>query len=262
MPPSHKQWVIPFGVQLIPAGILLVGALFIKESPRWLFSHGHREAAIRNLSWIRQLPADHVYMMEEITGIDYALEQQSATIGIGFWKPFKAAGSDKRVMYRLFIGSMMFLWQNGSGINAINYYSPTVFKSIGITGQNTTLFTTGIFGVVKTVVSLIYLLILIDHMGRRFLLLFGAWSGSICLWIIGAYIAATNTGSSQNQDSSGGGGGDISSGGIAAMFFFYMWTVCYSGTWNGTPWVINSVSIAHTHSKKSSLLTDTGNLRP
>jgi magnesium-transporting ATPase (P-type) len=29
-------------------------------------------------------------------------------------------------------------------------------------------------------------------------------------------------------------------GGIAAMFFFYLWTVFYTPTWNGTPWVLNS----------------------
>lgn len=128
MAPSHKQWLIPFGVQLIPAGLLVIGALFIRESPRWLFLRGRREQAIANLCWMRQLPSDDIYMIEEIGAIDQALEEQRSTIGIGFWKPFKAAGTNKKVMYRLFLGSMMFFWQNGSGINAINYYSPTVFE--------------------------------------------------------------------------------------------------------------------------------------
>lgn len=120
--------MIPFAVQLIPAGLLLIGGVFIRESPRWLFSRGRREDAIKNLCWIRQLPENDIYMIEEIGAIDSALEEQRATIGVGFWKPFQAAGTNKRVMYRLFLGSMLFFWQNGSGINAINYYSPTVFK--------------------------------------------------------------------------------------------------------------------------------------
>lgn len=128
MEPSHKQWIIPFAVQLIPAGLMLIGCIFVRESPRWLFMRGHREKAIKNLSWIRQLDENDIYMIEEITAIDQALEHQRSTIGIGFWKPFQAAGSDKKVMWRLFLGSMLFFWQNGSGINAINYYSPTVFK--------------------------------------------------------------------------------------------------------------------------------------
>ncbi|KAJ5436561.1 Major facilitator superfamily domain general substrate transporter [Penicillium cf. griseofulvum] len=232
MEPSHKQWLIPFAVQLIPSGLLLIGGYFIRESPRWLFGRGRRGDAIKNLCWIRQLPEDDIYMIEEIGAIDQALEEQRRSIGIGFWKPFKAAGTNKKVMWRLFLGSALFFWQNGSGINAINYYSPTVFKSIGVKGTNTSLFTTGIFGVVKTVVTFIWLLWLIDHVGRRNLLLIGAAGGSVCLWVVGAYIKIAKPEDSTSDTLSGGG--------IAAMFFFYLWTVFYTPTWNGTPWVLNS----------------------
>jgi hypothetical protein len=218
---------------LIPSGLLLIGAVFLKESPRWLFSRGRREDAIKNLCWIRQLPADHIYMIEEIGAVDQALEEQRTTIGLGFWKPFKAAGTNKKVMYRLFLGSMLFFWQNGSGINAINYYSPTVFKSIGLQGANTSMFSTGIFGVVKTVVTFVWLLYLIDRVGRRLLLLIGAAGASVCLFIVGAYIKIADPASNPTQEMTGGG--------IAAMFFFYLYTVFYTPSWNGTPWVMNSV---------------------
>lgn len=122
---------------------------------------------------------------------------------------------------------------SGSGINAINYYSPTVFRSIGVTGTNTSFLTTGIFGVVKTVLTIIWILFLIDHMGRRNLLMVGAVGGSICMWFIGAYIKIAGTSSNTT-------GGSLSSGGIAAIFFFYLWTAFYTPSWNGTPWVINS----------------------
>ncbi|KAL4949571.1 general substrate transporter [Aspergillus filifer] len=231
--PSHKQWIIPFAVQLIPAGLLIIGALFIRESPRWLFLRGHREKGIETLCWIRNLDPSHIYMMEEINMIEQSLEQQRAKIGLGFWKPFKAAWTNKRILYRLFLGSMLFLWQNGSGINAINYYSPTVFKSIGVTGGNTSLLTTGIFGVVKAVITFVWLLYLIDHMGRRNLLLVGAAGGSVCLWFVGAYIKVAKP--EENPE-----GTALDSGGIAAIFFFYLWTAFYTPSWNGTPWVINS----------------------
>jgi hypothetical protein len=111
---------------------------------------------------------------------------------------------------------MLFLWQNGSGINAINYYSPTVFKSIGINGTSASFLTTGIFGVVKTVLTIVWLLYLIDRLGRRNLLMYGALGGSICMWIIGGYINGTNL--AKNKSDS------LGPGGIAAIFFFYLWT--------------------------------------
>ncbi|KAJ5894017.1 hypothetical protein N7495_005708 [Penicillium taxi] len=230
--PSHKQWIIPFAVQLIPPGLLLMGVFFIRESPRWLFMRGNREKAIKNLCWIRQLPQDDIYMIEEIGAIDQALEEQRSTVGLGFWQPFKAVGKNKKVQWRLFLGTMLFFWQNGSGINAINYYSPTVFKAIGLTGTNTSLFTTGIFGVVKTVATFIWLLYLIDRFGRRNLLLYGSLGGSICMWIVGAYIKVANPAKHPRTH--------MSSGGIMAMAFFYLWTICYTPSWNGTPWVLNS----------------------
>lgn len=185
MAPSHKQWIIPFAVQLIPAGLLFIGSFWIRESPRWLLSKNRREQALKNLSWIRKLSPDELYIVEEVAFLDAALEEQAATIGNGFWNPFKAVGNNRRVQWRFFLGGMLFMWQNGSGINAINYYSPTVFKSIGITGTSASFLTTGIFGVVKTCLTLIWLFFLIDRLGRRNLLMIGAAGGSVCMWIIG-----------------------------------------------------------------------------
>lgn len=206
MAPSHKQWIIPFAVQLIPAGLLLIGAFWLHESPRWLLSKHRRQEAIKNLCWIRNLPADELYIVEEVAMLDAALEEQAATIGEGFWKPFLAVKRSRTVQWRFLLGGLLFMWQNGSGINAINYYSPSkcipfvdfeverltcpiaVFKAIGVTGTNAGFLTTGIFGVVKTVLTFVWMFFLIDNLGRRNLLMIGAAGGSVCMWIIGGYV--------------------------------------------------------------------------
>jgi Sugar (and other) transporter len=144
--PSHSQWLIPFAVQLIPGGLLLFGTIWLRESPRWLIGNGQREKGLKNLCWIRQLPADDIYIIEEVASIDAAIEEQRHALGEGFWKPFIAVGKNRKVQWRFFLGGALFLWQNGSGINAINYYSPTVFASLGITGTSQGFLTTGIFG--------------------------------------------------------------------------------------------------------------------
>ena len=200
-------------------------------------------------------------MQEEILGIDSAVELQRSTVGLGFWEPFRALANNRRVLYRFTLGGLLFLFQNASGINAISehsptgtrliklltflsdYYSPTIFKSIGIVGTSTSLLTTGIFGVIKTLGALIWLFILVDKMGRRNLLMIGAAGGSVCMWYIGAYIKIANPSKNFVKDPTTGelvSTGTLSSGGISAMFFFYLWTCFYSPTWNGTPWVLNS----------------------
>lgn len=252
--PTRSQWLIPFAVQLIPAGLLFIGLFWIKESPRWLFANGKREEAMKILCWMRNLEPTDKYILEEIEFIDRDLERYEREVGKGFWKPFLALKQPK-IQWRFFLGGMLFLLQNGSGINAINYYSrfslitltstlgswrkqltcfpgPTIFRSIGVTGTNTGFLTTGVFGVVKTVLTVVWLLYLVDLVGRRRMLFVGAAGGSLCMWFIGAYIKIADPASKKDAKMDGGG--------IAAMFFFYLWTAFYTPSWNGTPWVVNS----------------------
>ncbi|KAA8564158.1 hypothetical protein EYC84_012135 [Monilinia fructicola] len=211
--PNYKQWIIPFAVQLIPSGLLFIGTLWLHETPRWLMSRGKREKAIKNLCWIRNLTEDDIYIKEEIYAIEQNIEQQMIGGGLGFWQPFKLLASSRKIQWRFFLGGSLFFWQNASGINAVNYYSPTIFKSIGIIGTNTSLFSTGLFGVVKTVGTFLYLLFLIDQLGRRKLLMIGSIGGALYT---------------------------LPPSGVSAVFFFYLWTAFYTPTWNPTPWVVNA----------------------
>lgn len=68
---------------------MFIGLFFIRESPRWLMTRGKRSKALENLCWIRKLPQDDMYMLEEVAAIDAGLEHQHSTVGLGFWQPFK-----------------------------------------------------------------------------------------------------------------------------------------------------------------------------
>lgn len=191
---------------------MFIGLFLIVESPRWLMVNNKREEALKSLCWIRMLPQDDLYMLEEVYAIDAALELQQSTVGLGFWQPFQTLWNDRVVMYRFFLGCSLFMWQNASGINAINYYSPTIFKSIGVEGTNSSLLTTGIFGVIKACVTIIWLFVLIDNMGRRNLLMYGAFGGGICMYYIGAYIAVADPANHPTTT--------LTSGGQSAIAFF------------------------------------------
>jgi len=232
LPANHKQWIVPFAVQLVPAGIFFLGLWYLRESPRWLLGKNRREEAIAHLGWIRMLGPEDRYLVEEIHMMDVQLEHERSLVGESFWSPIREVFTIGPIFRRMLLGTSLFIWQNGTGINAINYYSPTIFKSIGITGTNTGLFTTGIFGVIKTTFTLIWIFFLIDHAGRRNLMIIGAVGGGLAMYYIGAYIKISEP---QLHPTA-----TLSSGGISAMAFFYLWTIFYSVSWNGTPWIVNA----------------------
>ncbi|CAK5268045.1 unnamed protein product [Mycena citricolor] len=229
IPPSRKQWLIAFAVQLVPGGILFLGALFLVESPRWLAMKDRSGQALRNLCVLRNLPADAPYVVEELAEIEAGIVHERSLAGAGFFGPMFSVFRSPALIYRLLLACSLFVWQNATGVNAINYYSPTIFKSIGITGSSTSLLTTGVYGLIKLTGALIWLLYLVDSFGRRAVLIIGSVGGSICMYYIGSYIAIAQPTHHPSPT--------ISAGGRSAIAFFYVWTIFYGPTWNGTPWV-------------------------
>jgi len=78
---SSTSWRLPMAVQLIPGGLLFLGSFLLRESPFHLFRKGQEERAIANLTYLRNLPADHVYILEEISMARAKLEDELAMAG-------------------------------------------------------------------------------------------------------------------------------------------------------------------------------------
>lgn len=53
LPVSSKQWQIPVGLQIVPAGVLALGLFGMPESVRWLAKKGRFDEAWESLKWIR-----------------------------------------------------------------------------------------------------------------------------------------------------------------------------------------------------------------
>jgi len=68
-----------------------------------------------------------------------------------------------------------------------NYYAPQIFQNLGMTGTDSSLFATGIYGVVKMAACSVFLLFIADSLGRRWALLWTSGALAIVLYIIGIY---------------------------------------------------------------------------
>lgn len=78
--------------------------------------------------------------------------------------------------------------QQMTGTNAINTYAPTIFKNLGLVGTSVSLFSTGIYGIVKVTSCICFLLFMADSLGRRKSLLWTSLAQGAVMFYIGLYI--------------------------------------------------------------------------
>jgi hypothetical protein len=98
--------------------------LFCPESPRWLARQDNFEAAEKIIVNLRQLPADHPYVVREIGEIRMQVEERS-TLHMGKKQQFKKLFA-KGVRNRMGVGMALMFLQSFTGVNIITYYSPRI----------------------------------------------------------------------------------------------------------------------------------------
>ncbi|KAH9934615.1 general substrate transporter [Amylocystis lapponica] len=222
---GYRVWRIPFAFQLVPAGIMGLGLLTVAESPRWLASKGRTDEAILNLAYLRRVEPDDEEVRHEIAEIEAAIrEEREARQGLGLKEAFLGKGN----FIRFVIAVVIFLFQQWSGQNSVNYYAPQIFKSIGYSGTSNSLLASGIYGIVKLVATSIFVFFLVDSLGRKASLFISAMGMGVFFFIIGALLK-TYPPPTQAANP------PPASKAMAAMLYIY---VCfYSLGWGPLPWV-------------------------
>lgn len=241
---NPMQWRVPVAIQLPLIGVFLLGCVFLPESPRLLVKKGRLDSALAILARLRGLDPAHGYVQREFANIQAEVQLERSAMGVSSddsrWTVVRKLARDcvrRDILYRISIGCVTQFIAQMSGINGINYYSPTIFKSLGIVGTSTGLFATGIYGVVKSVTAVVALFFLVDRLGRKTLLLIGCGIMTFSLLFVGVYIKVagpTATGSADRQ---------ISGGGIAACAFIYLYVVGYVSSFAGIPWILSSEAV-------------------
>ncbi|KAK4556907.1 hypothetical protein LTR86_005888 [Recurvomyces mirabilis] len=234
---SSTAWRIPMGVQIIPAALLAIGIPFLRESPVWLLKKDRTEEAYKVYSYYRNLPVDHQYIHEDVMFVRGQIEhERSVSTGArptfgAFIKGAAKEATLKGMRNRFALVFIMFMWQAWSGAAAINYYSPTIFNSIGLT--DVTLWT-GVYGLIKAAGSIIFYTFFVDTFGRKMPWIISSLACAVCQYYLAGYIAVAKSSATVDPTPSTVAGGKAA---VAAIMIF-------GATWsfgaNGLPWIISS----------------------
>lgn len=195
---SSTQWRVPFALQMLPGTLLLAGIFFQNESPRWLVEKNKIEAARKALAQVRARAVDDPEVTREL---DEIVEDFNGQEKMPLMAQIRATCSSSRNFYTFSMAVVLMFWQQWTGMsinlhditrrllmlsctgtNSINYYSPQIFKSVGLTGTSAGLFATGIYGVVKVVITALGLMFATEQLGRKWSLIIGGCGQAFAMY--------------------------------------------------------------------------------
>ena len=152
------KWRLMLGVESFPAILFILLLFTIPESPRWLVRAGRREEALDVLNRIGD---------PEPAATLANIEETLAAVHTGESVPL----FQKKYLWPIFLAWAVAMFNQLSGINAINYYAPRIFEQF--IGPHAALAATVGLGSVNLLFTILAFFF-IDRYGRRALLMFGA----------------------------------------------------------------------------------------
>lgn len=174
---------ILWGIQMIPAIILMVMMPMLPESPRWLASKDRWDECTEILANVHAKgDREDAAVLAEVLEIREIVELES-----GYGKGSYLALLNKRNWKRTIVGVMAQVNQQLSGANVMMYYVVYVFQMAGLSGEVNLIASSVqyIVMVVFTTPTMFY----IDKIGRRPLLLGGSMGMAVFIFIVGGLLA-------------------------------------------------------------------------
>ena len=210
------QWM--FLTMIIPAVIYGTLAARLPESPRYLMSKGLDKEATAVLQTIytdnveplihqirESLQGDHAPRISDIRGRTFGL------------------------MPIVWIGILLSVFQQFVGINAVFYYSNTIWQAVGFSESQA--FETSLITTVVNVAFTLLAIALIDRVGRKPLLLVGS-VGMVVMLAVLTFVFGTADVNSAGQPVLGDG---ID---VVAVIAFNLYVAFFAATWGPVVWVL------------------------
>ncbi|KAJ7221572.1 hexose transport-related protein [Mycena pura] len=239
---NSASWRVCLAGQAVPAFALAFFSFTLPYTPRWLMKKGRSQEALKTLAWLRNMPEDSEIVQLEYIEIQAEAMFEAETTAERFPS---LGGQDALTQFKLQVAQFgelfttiyMFrrtavacltqFFQQMSGIDAIVYYAPTIFESLGLPGKTVSLLAAGVIGVVF-IISTLPAIATIDRVGRRPLLILGG-SGMALMLILIAAFSATNQPEWNN-----------SAAAWATAAFIWIYVACFGASWGPVSWTVIS----------------------
>ncbi|GIK05141.1 hypothetical protein Aspvir_009243 [Aspergillus viridinutans] len=139
---SDNQWRVPLGVQIIPAGILGALILLFPESPRWLMDHDRHQKALQTLAKLHSNnELNDPWVLAEYEQIKSTIQDEKENGASSLYELFKDPASFRRLVLVTAIQASVQM----TGVPAIQYFSPSIYKQVGVGTAQALLYCTKAF---------------------------------------------------------------------------------------------------------------------
>jgi SP family arabinose:H+ symporter-like MFS transporter len=163
---GENAWRWMFESQIVPSLLFLLLLMIVPETPRWLIKNGRNEEAKEILA----------KTSGDFAAIENSFKNEK--------QPDLKQLFSRKYKNVLFIGILIAVFQQITGINSILYYAPVIFRETGLDNASSLLQTIGIGAI--NVLSTFIAIGLVDKVGRRRFFLIGSLLMGFSLFAIGS----------------------------------------------------------------------------
>lgn len=223
-------WRFPIAFQLVFMMVLYGTVPWLPESPRWLMSKGRVAEAEEINAALEARSIDDPYVITISKDMEHAIaEEREAAVSWGDLLRGRTGGkTGNKAMRRLFLGLGAQAMSQFAGINVTSYYLPTVLENSVKLGESQARLLAAVNSVSYLIFGSLSILV-VEQMGRRFLMLVGSIGQGVCYLCITVLLRYNEKvgypADKQKQCAE------------ASIAFFFLYYVFYGFGWQGTPWL-------------------------